>query len=63
MVEAKKDMSLGNLIDNFNSLLIGELLARSGNIDEAASEALKRLKDTLTVADTYIFAAKQLKKY
>ena len=63
MVEAKKDMSLGNLIDNFNSLLIGELLARSGNIDEAASEALKRLKDTLTVADTYIFAAKELKRF
>ena len=63
MVEAKKDMSLGNLIDNFNSLLIGELLARSGNIDEAASEALKRLKDTLTVADSYILSAKTLKNF
>lgn len=63
MVEAKNDITLGIMIDNFNSLLIGELLARSGDIDGPANEALKRLRHTLIVADTYIIAAKDLKNF
>ena len=63
MVEAKNDVTLGIMIDNFNSLLIGELLARSGDIDEPANKALKRLKDTLEVADSYILSAKTLKNF
>ena len=63
MVEAKNDVALGIMIDNFNSLLIGELLARSGDLDESANEALKRLRHTLIVADTYIIAAKDLKNF
>ena len=63
MVEAKNDITLGIMIDNFNSLLVGELLARSGVIDEPANKALKRLKDTLEVADSYILAAKKLKNF
>ena len=47
MMATKKDITLVALIDEFNSLLIGELLARSGDIDEPANKALKRLKDTL----------------
>ena len=63
MMATKKDITLVALIDEFNSLLVGELLARSGDIDEPANEALKRLKNTLTVADSYILAAKKLKNF
>lgn len=63
MVATKKDITLVALIDEFNSLLVGELLARSGDIDEPANEALKRLKNTLEVADSYILAAKKLKNF
>lgn len=63
IVEAENDVALGIMIDNFNSLLIGELLARSGNVDKSANEALKRLRHTLIVADTYINAAKDLKNF
>ena len=63
MAVTKKDITLGDLIENFNSLLVGELLARSGDIDEPANNALKRLKDTLEAADSYILAAKKLKNF
>lgn len=63
MAVTKTNITLGDLIENFNSLLVGELLARSGDIDEPANEALKRLKDTLEVADSYILSAKTLKKF
>ena len=63
MALTKKDITLGDLIENFNSLLVGELLARSGDIDEPANNALKRLKDTLEAADSYILAAKKLKNF
>ena len=63
MEVTKKNITLGDLIDDFNSLLVGELLARSGDIDEPANKALKRLKNTLAVADSYILSAKTLKNF
>lgn len=63
MEVTKKNITLGDLIEDFNSLLVGELLARSGDIDEPANKALKRLKDTLAVADSYILSAKTLKNF